>query len=156
MSHFTYNLQRVLDAREARTSLCEVKLAQSQRRLEGFREQQRTCQEDLQRQAGNQAADTRAAQPAHELRTARAWMLHLASQVDQSMRNVIGQLEHVHKHREELKTSLMEKKIIENHAKRQRRNWMEQARKREQKNLDEQAGNMRRTAITAMIDKEAP
>lgn len=156
MSHFTYNLQRVLDAREAKTSLCEVKLAQSQRRLEAYRQHEQACKEDLQRQACNQAADTREAKPAHELRTARAWMLHLANQVDQSMRNVISQLEHVHKQREELKTSLMEKKIIENHAKRQRRNWMEQARKREQKNIDEQAGNMSRTAISAMALKESP
>lgn len=143
MKQFSYPLQRVLDAREAKTNLCEAKLSQSIQLVEKARRQQQICKEALQDHARRMVDAITHPSVARDLRSARAWMLHLSSQLDRSKQLIEESLKTVDQRRTELKQSLIEKKIIENHSKRQRQIWLEQTRKTEQKLIDEQATNIR-------------
>jgi flagellar biosynthesis chaperone FliJ len=141
MKAFTYRLQRVLDAREAATTHCEIRLAQSERELAKQRGEQERYQQVLHQCTTDHLESTsNRALPAREHLVQLAWKHHLAHRLDQAANAVTKQTATVAQRREDVKKALADKKIIESLSKRERQAWLDKIRKLEQKMQDEQAG----------------
>lgn len=141
MKAFTYRLQRVLDAREAATTHCEIRLAQSERDLAKQRGEQERYQRTLNQCTTEHLESTsKRPLPAREHLVQLAWKHHLANRVDQAINAVTKQVATVAQRREDVKKALIDKKIMESLSKRERQTWLEKIRKLEQNMQDEQAG----------------
>lgn len=140
MKAFHYRLQRVLDAREAMMTRCEMQLADSERELEESRREQAQCHENLANHVTLHATATRnATLSAREHLTQRAWFQHLSDQINQAVKTAIGKFEDVEHKRNALQKALVDHKILEQLSNKERGTWVTKMLKTEQTTLDEQA-----------------
>ncbi|HAS82655.1 MAG TPA: hypothetical protein DCS43_08295 [Verrucomicrobia bacterium] len=140
MSAFHYRLQRVLDAREAMMTRCEMRLAESERELDRCRREQEACDAAMRQQSAKHAATAeKEALSVREHIVHRAWIHHLSDCLTQSVRTAANTLDTVNKRRDELRKALVDHKIMQSLSNKERSAWVANANKKEQIMLDEQA-----------------
>lgn len=137
MKKFPNRLQRVLDAKQAVLSQCEMQLADAQRKLQQYHSQQEAC---LQRVRQHEdVAKEGVTRPVREHMLSRAWFHHLVHKLEEAIKTSEKQKTTVQAKREALKNALVDCRIMENLTARQRLTWVKDMQRLEQKQMDENA-----------------
>lgn len=143
MKRFRYSLQRVLDVRDAVVSRCETQLAAAERELLSI--QREMCRYEVAvRETSDsvRAAQNRASMTSGECARQRAWYHHLADRLRSVVEAEKTQQGEVYRQREILRKAMMERKVMESMARRERQQWAHQWRDVERKEMDEVAGTV--------------
>lgn len=140
MKKFHSNLHRLQEIRQAVTSRCEADLAHSMRALEEVRGQHLQWKTSL---AGVQGAVEKQSLQPHvphqECLALRAWFQHLAACLHRTEADCQRKTSEMESRRENLKKAMMNQKVVENLALRERKEWMNTLHQAEQKEMDEAA-----------------
>jgi flagellar FliJ protein len=140
MKLFKFSLQRLLDVKLARERAVEQKLSGVLRTLKEARKQLRVLQDRLQayvrcleESAGRRTSNRRILDNLRYIERIQTMIVHQS-------REIVQCEEAVEEVRQELLAIMQERKSLERLRGRERRKWLEQVRRGEQKHMDEVAG----------------
>lgn len=143
MKKFQYSLQRVLDVRDAVVSRRKTQLAEAERELMTLQHELCRCEDVVRVTADSlQASQGCAPITGVECTRQRAWFHHLADRLRFVVEAERTQQGEVRNRREVLKKAMMDRKVMESMARRERQHWAHQWRDAERKEMDEVAASV--------------
>jgi flagellar FliJ protein len=137
MKMFEFSLHRLLNTREALEKAMEVKLGQHMRRVELGRRRAQGVREQRNQEARVMEAMTGQCSPGHDLAMRVnyfQWLDQEVARQDENVRRLEKEAELV---RQEWVEAMKERKSLEQLKEKERRGWLLNARRHEQKDQDE-------------------
>ncbi|HBA84874.1 MAG TPA: flagellar export protein FliJ [Verrucomicrobia bacterium] len=141
MKAFEFSLQKLLDVKEAFERATEARLAEATRKLEACKAKLKELSVRRQQEVGQIEALGGAKTQRHKLEAHRRYLDRIQTQLNAQIQTVVEQELVVEQIRQELCEYVRERKSLEKLKENERRQWLAEHKRKEQKETDEFAVN---------------